>query len=91
MLASSFLYSHLFSARSRPCIKLASYIVQGSKKVSFGSLGQVDFLAGQVTLKAALPKGLDKSSLTKLLTKTTKLEGAPGKQNARAASPKDKI
>ena len=61
--------------------------MQGSKKVSFGSLGQVDFLAGQ----ADLPKGLDKSSLTKLLTKTTKLEGAPGKQNARAASPKDKI
>ena len=56
-----------------------------------GSPGQVDFLAGQVTLKADLPKGLDKSSLTKLLTKTTKLEGAPGKQNARAASPKDKI
>ena len=65
--------------------------MQGSKKVSFGSLGQVDFLAGQVTLKADLPKGLDKSSITKLLTKTTKLEGAPGKQNARAASPKDKI
>ena len=65
--------------------------MQGSKKVSFGSLGQVDFLAGQVTLKADLPKGLDKSSLTKLLTKTTKLEGAPGKQNATAASPKDKI
>ena len=65
--------------------------MQGSKKVSFGSLGQGDFLAGQVTLKADLPKGLDKSSLTKLLTKTTKLEGVLGKQNARAASPKDKI
>ena len=73
------------------CIKLASYIVQGSKKVSFGRPGQVDFLAGQVTLKADLPKGLDKSSLTKLLTKTSKLEGAPGKQNARAACLKDKI
>ena len=67
------------------CIKLASYIVQGTKNVSSGSPGQVDFLANQVTLKPDLPKGLDKSSLTKLLTKTSKLEGAPGKQNARAA------
>ena len=52
---------------------------------------KVDFLAGQVTLKTDLPKDLDKSSLTKLLTKTSKLEGAPGKQNARAASPKDNL
>ena len=52
---------------------------------------KVDFLAGQVTLKADLPKDLDKSSLTKLLNKTSKLEGAPAKQNARAASPKDNL
>ena len=49
---------------------------QGSKKVLSSSLGQVNFVIGQVTLKAFLSKGkgwvLESHPLTKSLTKMSK-------------------
>ena len=47
--------------------KAGSYILQGRKKVSSGSPGRVDFLAGQVTLKGDLPKGPSKSSSNNII------------------------
>ena len=66
-------------------------MLQGSKQVPSGSAGQVDFLAGQVTLKAHLPNaGQDNWSSNRIINRE-KQKVALTKQNMRAACPKDKL
>ena len=56
----------------------------GLKNVLSSSLGQVDFLAGQVTFKAHLLKGPGKSSSNKIIIQDEQ-EMVLGKRNVKAA------
>ena len=67
------------------------FMLQGSKQVPSSSAGQVDFLAGQVTLKAHLPnEGQDNWSSNRIINRE-KQKVVLTKQNMRTACLKDKL
>ena len=63
------------------------YLLLGSKKFSSSNPGQVDFLAEQVTFEAYLPNEQESNEVFNW----AKQKVALGKQNVRAACPKDKL
>ena len=67
-------------------------VLQGSKKVLSGCVGQVDFPVGQVTFHSHLPNGQGpRQVISQLNRKKSNLRLVQGKQNLRATCPKSKL